>query len=140
MAGSARSVSYTHLDVYKRQALLFVLNHAEYVTLLPKSITTAIGVALSEEMGGYASITVAAIVITGVLGNMFAERFLRLFGIENPVARGVAIGTSAHAVGTCLLYTSSTGGGRFHGARAGRSAARPPLPSGRFPRALRARG
>lgn len=99
LAGILAGVLASALTIWAL-ALLFGLNHAEYVTLLPKSITTAIGVALSEEMGGYASITVAAIVITGVLGNMFAERFLRLFRIENPVARGVAIGTSAHAVGT----------------------------------------
>ena len=54
-------------------ALVFHLNHAEYVTFLPKSITTAIGMGVSEELGGYVAITVAVIIITGIIGNIFAE-------------------------------------------------------------------
>lgn len=81
-------------------ALALGLKHEEYVTLLPKSITTAIGMGLSEEMGGIVSITVAAIIVTGVLGNMVAEASLKLFRITEPIAHGIAIGTSAHAVGT----------------------------------------
>ena len=70
------------------------------MTLLPKSITTAIGVGISEELGGYVSLTVAVILITGVLGNMIAEGLCKLFRITDPIARGVAIGTSSHAIGT----------------------------------------
>lgn len=81
-------------------ALVFGLNHQEYVTLLPKSITTAIGMGVSEELGGYVTITVAVIVITGVLGNMLAEALCKIFGIKEPIAKGLAIGTSAHAMGT----------------------------------------
>ncbi|MDO4677268.1 MAG: LrgB family protein [Eubacteriales bacterium] len=81
-------------------AKLFGLSHEEYVTLLPKSITTAIGMGVSEELGGIVTITVAVIIITGVLGNMIAEAVLKMAHIEDPVARGLAIGTSAHAVGT----------------------------------------
>lgn len=81
-------------------AVLFGLGYKEYVTMLPKSITTAIGMGLSEELGGYVTITVAVIIITGVLGNILAERILKLFKIEEPVAKGLAIGTSAHAIGT----------------------------------------
>ena len=81
-------------------SLLFRLDHATYVTLMPKSITTAIGMGVSEELGGYASLTVAAIVITGILGNIFAEGACRLFRITEPIARGVAIGTATHAIGT----------------------------------------
>ena len=76
---------------------LFRLDHATYVTLLPKSITTAIGVGVAEELGGYVSLTVAVILITGVLGNMIAEGLCKLFRITDPIARGVAIGTSSHA-------------------------------------------
>ena len=79
---------------------LFGLSHEEYVTLLPKSITTAIGMGVSEELGGIVTITVAVIIITGVLGNMIAETVLKIAHIEEPVAKGLAIGTSAHAVGT----------------------------------------
>lgn len=81
-------------------ALLFGLDHAEYVTLLPKSITTAIGMGISEELGGYVTITVAVIIITGVIGNILAENVCRIFKIEEPVARGIAIGSSSHALGT----------------------------------------
>lgn len=76
------------------------LSHQEYVTMLPKSITTAIGMGVSQELGGHVTITVAAIVITGVLGNMLAEPIFRLFRITHPIAKGVALGTSAHAIGT----------------------------------------
>ena len=81
-------------------ALLFHFDHAQYVTLLPKSITTAIGMGISEELGGFVTITVAVIIITGVIGNMLAETFCRIFKIEEPVAKGIAIGASSHAVGT----------------------------------------
>ena len=81
-------------------AVLMKLSHEEYVTLLPKSITTAIGMGVSEEMGGYVTITVAVIVITGVLGNMLAEIVCKIFKLQEPIAQGVAIGAAAHAVGT----------------------------------------
>lgn len=81
-------------------AAIFGLEHEQYVTLLPKSITTAIGMGVSEELGGYVTITVAAIIITGVLGNMSAEFICRLFCIRSPISRGLAIGTASHAVGT----------------------------------------
>ena len=79
---------------------MFHFDHAQYVTLLPKSITTAIGMGISEELGGYVTITVAVIIITGVVGNMLAETVCRIFKIEEPVAKGIAIGASSHAVGT----------------------------------------
>lgn len=79
---------------------LFGLDHASYVTLLPKSVTTAIGIGISEELGGYVSITVVAIIATGIIGNIIAEYVCKLFHITDPVARGIAIGTSAHAMGT----------------------------------------
>ena len=81
-------------------AILFGLSHEEYVTLLPKSITTAIGMGVSEELGGIVTITVAVIIITGVLGNMFAEAVCRIFWIEEPIAKGIGIGSASHAIGT----------------------------------------
>jgi hypothetical protein len=81
-------------------ALLFGFNYKEYVTLLPKSITTAIGMGVSEELGGYVTITVAVIIITGVLGNMLADVVCKIFRITNPVAKGIGIGTASHAIGT----------------------------------------
>lgn len=81
-------------------AKLFGLSHEEYVTLLPKSITTAIGMGVSEELGGYVTITVAVIIITGVLGNMFGEQICKLFRITEPISKGLAFGASSHAIGT----------------------------------------
>ncbi|WP_029201875.1 LrgB family protein [Oribacterium sp. NK2B42] len=79
---------------------LFGLTDDHIATLLPKSITTAIGMGVSEEAGGIVTLTVAAIIITGILGNMIAENIFEIFHIEHPVAKGLALGTSAHAVGT----------------------------------------
>ena len=79
---------------------LFHLSHVVYVTLLPKSITTAIGMGVSEELGGIVTITVAAIIITGILGNVIAEFVFAIFKIKEPVARGLALGNASHAIGT----------------------------------------
>lgn len=81
-------------------ALVFNLNYEEYVTFLPKSITTAIGMGVSGELGGMVTITVAVIVVTGIVGNVIGEGVCRLFHIREQVAIGLAIGTSSHAVGT----------------------------------------
>lgn len=81
-------------------ALVFKFNHSEYITFLPKSITTAIGLSLSSEMGGNSTITAAIIIVTGVAGNVMAPTILKLAKITEPIAKGIAIGTSAHAIGT----------------------------------------
>lgn len=81
-------------------SLGFGLNHEAYVTLLPKSITTAIGMGVSEKMGGIVTLTVVAISITGISGNMLCEVILKLFQIKEPIAKGLAIGTASHALGT----------------------------------------
>ena len=81
-------------------SVLMGLSHEDYVTLLPKSITTAIGMGLSEELGGIVTITVAVIIVTGGIGNMFAENICKLFHISDPVAKGVGIGSASHARGT----------------------------------------
>lgn len=81
-------------------AVIFRFDHKEYVTFLPKSITTAIGMGVSEELDGYVAITVAVIIVTGIIGNMIAEMVCRLFHITEPVAKGIAIGSASHAVGT----------------------------------------
>ena len=81
-------------------SILFGLSHSEYMTLLPKSITTAIGMGVSEELGGNVTITVAVIIITGVLGNMIAGLVFKLFRIQEPVAKGIGLGSASHAIGT----------------------------------------
>ena len=79
---------------------LFSFSHEQYVTLLPKSITTAIGMGISKELGGIETITVAVIIITGILGNVLAESVCKIFRIQEPIAKGLAIGTASHAIGT----------------------------------------
>ena len=80
--------------------LIFHLEHDMFVTLLPKSITTAIGMGVSEELGGLVTITVAVIIVTGVIGNVIGEAVCKLFRIYEPIAKGLALGTSSHAIGT----------------------------------------
>ncbi len=79
---------------------LYALDKVYFVTLMPKSVTTAIGMGISQEYGGYTTITVAAIVVTGILGQLIAELVLKIFKITHPVAKGIAIGSASHAIGT----------------------------------------
>ena len=78
----------------------FGLDRELLLSLLPKSVTTAIGVALSDEIGGIGAITTAAIVITGICGNILGPGLCRLFRLKSEVAQGVAFGTSSHVIGT----------------------------------------
>ena len=80
--------------------LICRIPHNIYVSMLSKSITTAVAIGLTEELGGVVPITVASITITGLFGNVIAVSFLRLLHIEEPIAKGVAIGTSSHVAGT----------------------------------------
>ena len=100
-------------------SVLFRLTHEEYVTLLPKSITTAVGMVVSSELGGYTAITKAIIIITGVLGNMTAEFICKVARIKNPVSKGLAIGTASHAIGTSKAMQI----GKTEGAMSGLSVA-----------------
>ena len=69
-------------------------------SLLPKSITTAIGVVLSEMAGGMPGVTTAAIVFTGIFANIMGSAFCRIFHLTDPIAQGVAFGTAGHVIGT----------------------------------------
>ena len=79
---------------------VFLLEDAMVATLLPKSITTAMGIAISEQLGGIPAVTTAVIIITGILGNIFGSSLCKLFKIQGEVAQGVAFGTASHVVGT----------------------------------------
>lgn len=79
---------------------VFFLDRELLASLLPKSVTTAIAVSLSEQAGGLVPVTVAAVVITGVFGAAFAPLMIRVFGVKDPVEAGLAIGTCSHALGT----------------------------------------
>ena len=100
-------------------AVVFRFTHEEYVTFLSKSITTAIGMGVSEQLGGYVAITVAVIIMTGVIGNIIADPVCRLFGITDPVAKGIGIGSASHAIGTAKAMEI----GEIEGAMSGLSIA-----------------
>ena len=100
-------------------AITFGISHEMYVTLLPKSITSAIGMELSAELGGIPSITVAVIILSGIVGNMFAPALCRIFSLKNPISRGIAVGSSSHAIGTAKAIEM----GEIEGAMSGLSVA-----------------
>lgn len=97
--GIASGVLCSGVSIFA-MALLFGLSHTQYVTLLPKSITTAIGIGLSAELDGYVAITVSAIIFTGLIGNIAGDLLCRLLHIKHPIAKGIAIGTATHVMGT----------------------------------------
>ena len=81
-------------------AKLFLLENSIYASLVPKSITTAFALGMSEELGGLSAVTVMAVFVTGILGAVIANTVFKIFKIEDPVAQGLAMGTAAHAIGT----------------------------------------
>lgn len=80
--------------------VIFKIGHQEYVSLLPKSITTPIAIAVTNQNNGIEALTILMVSIAGNLCNIFAIFFCKIFHITEPVARGVACGTSGHALGT----------------------------------------
>lgn len=79
---------------------LFGLDEAMTASLLPKSVTTPIAVSVAQAHGGIPSITVVAVILTGILGSILAPLFIRLFRVKDPIAAGLSIGACSHAVGT----------------------------------------
>lgn len=96
-------------------AKLFGLDDSLMMSLLPKSVTTPIAMEISRQGGGVVAITVAAVVVTGILGAVCAPLLIRLFRIREPVAQGVAIGACSHALGTSRAITL----GEIQGAMSG---------------------
>lgn len=80
--------------------VLFSFDRELTVSLLPKSVTSAIGVPLSQMAGGMASVTTAVIILTGILASILGGLCCRIFRLTDPVARGVAFGTAGHVIGT----------------------------------------
>lgn len=95
LAGTATSLAFIFLC-----CRLFALDASVTVSLLPKSVTTAMGMALAEQNGGIGALTAACIIITGILGSLIGSVLCKLFRIQDPVAQGVAFGTASHVVGT----------------------------------------
>ena len=81
-------------------AVLFRIDRELTVTLLPKSVTSAIGVPLSTINGGIASVTTAAIILTGIIASVLGTTLCKLFGLKDDISRGVAFGTAGHVIGT----------------------------------------
>jgi len=79
---------------------LFNMGEVITMSMLPKSVTTAIATQISEANGGIPAITVAAVICTGITGGVFAPVFVKLFRIKNPISAGIGIGTCSHAIGT----------------------------------------
>lgn len=79
---------------------LFRLEDTFTVSLLPKSITTAMGIVLSGQNGGIPSLTTAVIIVTGILGSLAGSVLCKLFKLDDPVSQGVAFGTASHVIGT----------------------------------------
>ena len=80
--------------------MAFGLDDALTAAMIPKSVTTPIAMEISRQHGGLVAVTVAAVILTGILGAIFSPLLIKLFHITHPVAQGVGIGTSSHAVGT----------------------------------------
>lgn len=93
--GSAASIG-TVLTLSRAFGLSEVLTNS----LIPKSVTNAIAIELSKQFNGIPSITILAVLITGICGVLFSPILIRLLHVRNPVAQGLAIGTSSHLIGT----------------------------------------
>jgi putative effector of murein hydrolase len=94
-AGSLASIISVHF-----LCKFFIIDDVLKISLVPKSVTTAIAMQLSEKYGGIPSITIAAVIITGNASAIFAPLFIKKFKLSDSVASGTAIGVSGHAVGT----------------------------------------
>jgi len=90
----------TSLIVVFLMCRAFGLDEQMTVSLLPKSITTAMGMVLSEQNGGIAALTTVVIIVTGILGSLLGTILCKLLKLEHPIAQGVALGTASHVIGT----------------------------------------
>ena len=79
---------------------LFGFSQVLTISLLPKSITSAIGVVLSEQAGGVGALTTAIIIITGIFGNVTGPALCKVFRLKDPISQGVGFGTASHVIGT----------------------------------------
>jgi predicted murein hydrolase (TIGR00659 family) len=94
---------------------LFGLPREVLISFAPKSVTTPIAMALSEKLGGNASLTAAAVVVTGILGAVGAEHLLRLLNVKDEAIQGFAIGLASHGIGTTRALHISHKAGAFSG-------------------------
>ena len=90
----------TSLVVVFLMCRIFGLDDQMTVSLLPKSITTAMGIVLSAQNGGIAALTTVVIIVTGILGSLLGSILCKLLKLKHPIAQGVALGTASHVIGT----------------------------------------
>ena len=83
------------------------------MTLAPKSVTSPIAMLVAEQIGGVVALAAVFVMITGVLGAIIGPELLRRFGVQHPAARGIALGLTAHAVGTAQALQESDECGAF---------------------------
>lgn len=99
LAGIAAG-TVTSLLVVGLMCLLLGLDRQITVSLLPKSITTAMGMVLSEQNGGIGALTTVVIIVTGILGSLMGPGLCKLLKLQDPISQGVALGTASHVIGT----------------------------------------
>lgn len=98
--GGVLAGSVSSLALVGGLCVLFSLDPETTASLLPKSITTAMAIPLSESGGGLVALTTAVVVLTGILGSVIGPGLCKLFRLDSEIARGVAFGTASHVVGT----------------------------------------
>ncbi|WP_110969050.1 LrgB family protein [Pseudomonas huaxiensis] len=91
----------------------FGAEHMILMTLAPKSVTSPIAMLVAEQIGGVAALAAVFVLITGVIGAIFGPALLSLLGVNSPEARGMALGLTAHAVGTSVALQESEECGAF---------------------------
>jgi predicted murein hydrolase (TIGR00659 family) len=94
-------------------AWLFGADRMILMTLAPKSVTSPIAMLVAEQIGGVVALAAVFVMITGVLGAILGPELLRRFGVQHPAARGIALGLTAHAVGTAQALQESEECGAF---------------------------
>lgn len=110
-------ITGSFISMLSTGALAVSLNYKQELlaSLLPKSVTTAIAIDISKQLGGVSTVTIIAVIITGIAGSIMGPSILKLFKVEEPVAKGVSLGTSAHAIGTVRALEYGTVEGAMSG-------------------------
>lgn len=99
LIGLVSGVFFGLLSIFALSILLG-LDYQMYVTMLPKSVTTPIGIGISHQLGGVVTITVSVILITGIFGSVIADSLFKIFKIKNKIAKGISLGCASHVMGT----------------------------------------
>lgn len=107
--------SFSSIVIVFALCKLFELEESLTLSLLSKSVTTPIAVGITEQLGGIVPIAIAAVIFSGITGNIMAPFLVKVFRVEDPVAQGIGIGTASHAIGTTRAITM----GELQGAMSG---------------------